>query len=406
VISFLIRRHCKATGGQGAHLRRRLPVLHFTLFVFCLLTLLLCNGCKREQQSFQPPPAHVTVRQPVSEEIVDYLEFSGNTQAVNTVQLRARIEGYLEGVYFKDGEVVKKDQLLFLIQQNTYFAQLQQAEGNVQNQKALLEHAKTEFARYSKLSEQKAAADTDVENWRNQRDTAQAGLLTAEAQRDLAKLNLTYTWVVAPLTGRIDRRLVDPGNLVGSGSNTVLAELTQIDPLYVYFNIPETVIPPYIIDARNASLKPSNPKHEAAKLPVFMGLANEEGYPHEGYLDFSSGTVSTSTGTLLLRGVFSNPDARILPGQFARVRLPLGKKRPAILVPQAAVQFDQLGSFVLLVNENNTVERRNVKTGAQRDFSSVIEDGLKGDEWVITIGVLKATPGRQVTPEKSQPEKQ
>ena len=229
----------------------------------------------------------------MQEEIVDSLEFSGNTQAINTVQLRARVEGYLDGVYFRDGDVVKTDQLLFLIQQNTYFASLQQAEGTVQNQESLLEHANTEFARFSKLYQQKAAPDTDVENWRNQRDAARASLISAMAQRDLAKLNLAYTWVIAPFTGRIDRRLVDPGNLVGSaGSNTVLAELTQIDPLYVYFNIPETVVPPYILDARAASLQSSDSEQNAQKLPVFMGLANEKEFPHEGYLDFSSSTVN------------------------------------------------------------------------------------------------------------------
>lgn len=298
--------------------------------------------------------------------------------------------------------MVKKDQYLFLIQQNTYFALLQQAEGNVLNQKSLLEHAKTELARYTKLFEQKAAADTDVENWRNQRDTAQAGLLSAEAQRDLAKLNLTYTWVVAPFTGRIDRRLVDPGNLVGSGSSTVLAELTQIDPLYVYFNIAETDIPPYMWEARTASLKSSKSAEKPEKTPVFMGLANEEKYPHEGYIDFSSSTVNTSTGTLLVRGVFPNPDAKMVPGQFARVRLPIGKKNGAILVPQAAVSYDQLGNYLLIVNEKNTVERRNVKTGPQKDHSYVIEEGLTGDEWIVTNGVLKAIPGRQVSPERAQ----
>ncbi len=366
------------------------------------LILFLPAGCKQKPKSAPPPPPKVTVSQPVREEIVDYLEFSGNTQAINTVQLQARVEGYLNGVYFKDGDIVRKDQLLFLIQQNTYFASLQQAEGSVQNQKALLEHAKTEFARYTKLYEQKAAAETDVENWRYQRDTAQAGLLSAEAQRDLAKLNLGYTWVVAPFLGRMDRRLVDPGNLVGSaGNNTVLAELTQVDPLYVYFNIAETDIPIYILDARAASLKSSGSTRKLERLPVFMSLANEEGYPHEGYLDFSSSTVNTSTGTLLLRGVFPNPDGKIFPGQFARVRLPVGKERSAILVPQAAVLYDQLGNYVLIVNGNNTVERRNVKTGAQKDYSYVIEEGLSGDEWVVTNGLLRAVPGRPVTPERA-----
>ena len=131
-----------------------------------------------------------------------------------------------------------------------------------------------------------------------------------------------------------------------------------------------------------------------------MGLAYEEGFPHQGYLGFSSSTINTSTGTLLLRGVFPNPDAKMLPGEFTRVRLPLGKRAPAILVPQAAVQYDQLGTYVLIVNANNTVERRNVKTGPQKDYSYVIESGLNGDEWVVTLGVLKAIPGEPVTPKR------
>ena len=368
----------------------------------CFLMMLLLAGCKQKQQSFQPPPPKVIVSQPVEEEIVDYLEFRGNTQAVNTVQLRARVEGYLDGVYFKDGDIVKKDRLLFLIEQDTYFTQLKQAEGSVLNQMALLDHAKTELARFSLLYKQKAAPDTDVTNWRNQRDTAQAGLVTAEAQRDLAKLNLSFTWVLAPFSGRMDRRLVDPGNLVGlAGSSTVLADLTQIDPIYVYFNIPETVIPSYILDARTAAFMYPSSKRGSRKLPVFMGLANEKGYPHQGYLDFSSSTVDTSTGTLLLRGLFPNSDARIIPGQFTKVRLPLGKKRPAILIPEDAVQYDQLGTYVLLVNKRNVVERRSVITGAQRNYFYVIEKGLKGDERVVTTGVLKAVPGEKVTPERA-----
>ena len=185
-----------------------------------------------------------------------------------------------------------------------------------------------------------------------------------------------------------------------SGSNTTLVVLTQINPLYVYFNIAETVIPPYLKDLRTCSLNSPESKRSAGRFPVFMGLATEKGYPHEGYLDFAASTVSTSTGTLLLRGVFPNHSGAILPGEFVRVRLPLGKKHPAILVQQEAVQYDQQGSYVLIVNpKGNTVERREVKVGPVKGYSYVIESGLTGSELVVTKGVLKAIPGAKVTPQ-------
>jgi len=175
-------------------------------------------GCDRKENTFVPPPPKVTVSKPVRQEVTDYLEYTGKTQAVNTVQLVARVEGYLEKVLFRDGEIVKKGALLFQIQQDTYRAMLKEAEGNVLAQKARIDHARIELARNSDLYKQKAAAQTDVENWRFQLDSAQAALMAAEAQRALAQLNLGYTSITAPFDGRIDRRLVDPGNLVGPGN--------------------------------------------------------------------------------------------------------------------------------------------------------------------------------------------
>jgi RND family efflux transporter MFP subunit len=171
--------------------------------------------------------------------VTDYLELTGNTQAIKTVQLVARVSGYLEKVFFQDGQLVKEGQLLFLIQQNTYQDNLRQTEAAILQQKVQLEYAEIQLARYSKLVQEKAASQTDVDNWRYQRDSAQANLQAAEAQRDLAKLNLGYTEVRSPFDGRIDRRQKDPGNLVGLGENTVLAEINQINPIYVYFNISE-----------------------------------------------------------------------------------------------------------------------------------------------------------------------
>lgn len=383
-----------AIGGRkpaSARQSVRMGLVFFLLVFSC--------ACEQKPPAAPPPPPKVTVNTPLRENVTDYLEFTGNTQAIKSVQLRARVEGYLDGVFFRDGDLVGKDQLLFLIQQNTFLARLRQAEGNVLTQKALLEHAKTEFARFSKLYQQKAAAETDVENWRFQRDTAQAALVSAEAQRDLAKLDLGYTWVTAPFAGRIDRRLVDPGNLVGAGGSTLLAELTQVDPLYVYFTGSETDVPPEVAKARQ--LKTGNSNGSREKLAIQVGLAGEEGYPHGGYLDFTSATVTPTTGTFLLRGVIPNPEGTILPGQFARIRVPTGGEKPALLIPQTAVGFDQLGSYVMIVDHDNKVERRSVKVGTQRKGYYIISDGLDGSESVIVKGLLRAAAGRQVTPERT-----
>lgn len=360
-----------------------------------LICVLLLAACGEKNTYVPPPPPKVTVSQPLSRPVTEYLEFTGNTQAVNTVQLKARVEGYLEQVYFQDGDQVKKGQLLFLIQQNTYEDKLQQAEAELLANKARLMHAQTEYARFSRLVKQKAAAQTDVDKWHYERDAARAAVMNSEAQRELAKLNLSYTRVTAPFDGRIGRRLKDVGNLVGAGEKTLLAEINQIDPIYVYFNINEQEL---LQVMGRAKKKPKELEKE--KRPVFFGLANEKGYPHKGYLDFAAISLSPTTGTLLLRGVFPNPTYKILPGLFARVRAPVGESRPALLVPEVAIGYDQLGSYVLIVNDQKVVQRRAVKLGTQVDDNRVVTEGLKGDEWVIVTGLLRAIPGKQVDPQK------
>lgn len=358
------------------------------------IATVFATGCEQKNAYAPPPPSQVTVSQPIRQRVSEYLELTGNTQAVNSVQLVARVQGYLKQVFFHDGDCVRKGQPLFLIQQDTYQARLKQAEAQVLQQKAGLNHAQTELERFSGLLRQHAAAQTDVDNWRFERDNAKAAVAAAEANRDLAKLDLDYTKVVAPFDGRIDRRLKDPGNLVGAGEFTPLAQINQIDPIYVYFTISETDLLRVI---RQSSIGLG--EAEKMKIPAFLALSGEKGYPHAGSLDFTAISVTPTTGTLLLRASYPNADGTILPGLFARVRfLVANSEKMALLVPETAIGYDQLGSYLLVADGNNVVERRSVKLGMQADNGRVIEEGLNDQDWVIVTGLLHAIPGNKVNP--------
>jgi len=363
-----------------------------------MVLLITIPACGEKNTYAPPPPPKVKVSQPLRKPVTDYLEFTGNAVAYNTVPLRARVEGFLEKVLFQDGQPVKKGQLLFLIQQEQYQAQLQKAQAAVMAEKAQLEHAQTEFERYSRLVKEDAAAQTDVDRWHYERDSRRAAVMAAEANVALAKLNLSYTRVTAPFDGRMGRHLKDPGTLVGAGEQTLLAEINQIDPIYVYFSINEQDL------LRVRGKKPPSPEEEAKRIyPVYVGLADETGYPHQGHLDFAAISLNPTTGSLQLRAILPNPDGIILPGLFARVRVPIAQEKEALLVPETAIGYDQTGPFVRIVNDKNVVERRGVKLGNLVDTGRVVLEGLQGDERVVIGGLLRAIPGRTVSPEPAAP---
>ena len=376
--------------------RRRRSVIAPALV---MLTAVIAGGCGSADNVPAPAPPAVTVAHPVARAVADYIDFTGNTAAIDSVTLVARVEGYLEKVHFTDGAFVKKGQLLFTIQQDQYKAQLQQAQASVAAQKAALWHAKVEFARYSHLLTQDAATQTEVDQWHYKRDAAAADLLSAEAQVVIAQLNLGYTTIAAPFDGRIGRHLVNPGNLVGTmGKQTALAEISQINPIYVYFTINERDL---LEIMQRAKAGPGEIEARTRVIPIYFGLSNENGFPHAGRLDFASISVAPTTGTLQLRGIFPNPSRTILPGLFVRVRLNALQKRNALLVPGDALSFDQQGEYVLVVNGKNVVERKTVKTSFQVGTMMVIESGLQPEDWVITEGLMQAIPGREVNPERS-----
>ena len=392
-MTFSHRRRCGAVV-QAPELQPCAVTVRIVGWATIAVLVALLAGCKETPKPQPPPPPKVTVAQPVHRMVTDSLELTGNTQAIYTVQLVARVAGYLDEVLFQDGQIVKKGQPLFVIQRNTYEENLRRAEASIAQYRAQLLYAENQFDRYTTLIRDKAVAQTDLDNWRYQRDLAAANLRSAEAQRDLAKLDLDYTLVTAPFDGRMDRRLVDAGNLVGSGGSTVLASINQIDPIYVYFNISD-----YDLARLRKAARGIPGPSDSRKSLMQAGLPGEDGYPHEGYLDFAAISLTTNTGTLLMRGILPNRDGAILPGLFARVRVPLERKE-AVLVPEVAVGHDQQGAYVFVVNETNVVERRGVKTGAAVDSLRAIDDGITGKEWVVVNGLLKAGPGRQVTPER------
>lgn len=351
----------------------------------CLLALFaVLPACKSSKTPAGATPPAVTVVTPKLEPIVDYLELTGTVSASRSVNLVARVSGYLESVDFKDGAYVEKGQLLFQIEPKPY-------EQEVALDQAQLRQAQSEYDRQLELVKQNATSTASVENWLSKRDQA-------KAQVELAKLNLGYTKVTAPFAGRIGRRLVDAGNLVGAGGATQLATLSQLVPIYVYFNLNERDV---LRVRQRMAAEGRQPMSEVGKAPVQAALSGEEGFPHEGLLDFTDSSVSSSTGTLQLRAVFENKDLAMFPGLFVKLRIPLGDPNPSLVVPDAAFASDQSGDYVLVVDEKNVVQRRNVERGAKSTSGRVVRTGLAPTDRVIVAGLQNAKTGDTVRAETS-----
>lgn len=366
------------------------------LLVVSVVFLAAC-GCGRKGSFTQPPPPEVTVAHPYQKEIVETVEFTGTTQATARVDLRAQVGGILEKIGFEDGANVKEGDLLFVIEKAPYEAKVELAKAGVERSQATLKKAELAIARAKKLFEQNAAPESDLENAQAQRDTALADVSASKAELRNAELQLGYTEIRAPITGRISRHLVDRGNLI-QAQTTQLATIESIAPIHAFFYVSERELLRFMELLRTNVL----PDPEKQPPPLFLGLVNEKGYPHKGFLDYRQFGVDPGTGTILRRGSFENEDKALIPGLFVRIQAPLGKPQPRLLIEERAIGTDQRGEYVLTVDEKNIVQYRLVELGPSYDGMRVVKSGIAATDRIIINGLQRARPEAPVTPKEGK----
>ncbi len=362
-------------------------------FATCVAAALL-SGCRPESEHAAPPPPMVTVSRPVQQTVTDYAEFTGTTEAVESVEIRARVEGFLEAVHFQAGAIVEQGDLLFTIDPQPLRAVLDRTEAQLEHRQAELRLSEHDYHRIKGIYESQAASEFEWVKAQSDFESAQAAVREAQAAVDEAALNLGYTQIHAPISGQISRTLVDPGNLVGAGEYTLLTTIVSTDPVYAYFNASERDLLEYLETHPEKRRQTDMQEPE----PLYLGLANEQGYAHEGRIDWGDNRVDPDTGTIQIRGVFPNPDDMLLPGLFVRLRAPIDTRENALLTPNRALGADQGGRYLLIVNAENVVEKRYVQIGALVDVMRVIEQGLAADDSVIVRGVQRAREGMTVSP--------
>jgi RND family efflux transporter MFP subunit len=355
------------------------------------------TGCAKAPPVAAAVPTSVMVSYPVEREVIDYTDFTGRTAAIDSVEVRAHVWGYLQKVNFKEGALVKRNDVLFELDPRPYEALLNQAKAKVTQDQAQLTYDEAEYQRNVNLVRTGAVSRSDLDKTSAARGVDVANIAADKAVVASRQLDLEYTKVIAPVSGRVSRYVVTVGNLIQAGDQgggTLLTTIVSVDPMYAYFDVDEHTA----LRVRKLVREGKSDSPRDGGYPVSLGLANEDGHPHAGTIDFIDNQVNPKTGTIRARGVFPNKEEHLLPGLFARVRTPIGRPHKALLVSERALDSDQGQKILYIVNDKNEVVARPVRLGALQDGLREITDGLKPGERVIVNGLQQVRPGLTVEP--------
>ncbi len=376
----------------------RFPI--WRLAAVSLVVPLALAGCGDSQQkAFTPPPPTVTVAKPVKRAVVDHDEYVGRFVAVNSVEIRARVSGYLEDIHFRDGQLVKKGDLLFTIDRRPFRNALDQARANLEQAKANLAFSEADLSRGQQLVRDRTITEQTFDQRTQANRNAKASVAANEAAVRQAELDLEFTELRAPVDGRIGDRRVSPGNLVTgglTGTSTMLATIVSIDPIRFEFTFDEASYLRYERLAKGGK----DVTGREGSVVVALKLIDEQDFVHRGHLDFVDNVIERTTGTIRGRAVFDNPGAMFTPGMFARIRVPGSPTYEALLIPDAAIGAEQVRKFVLVVGDDNVAKAKYVTLGPLVDNLRVIKDGLDANDRVIVNGLMRARPGQKVTPQE------
>lgn len=362
-----------------------------------LIGVLLCCivHYATKKRPLEIPAPTVLVQKPVQAEMAEYVLQTGTTVALNSINLVARVEGYLDAIKFVDGSSVKKGTELFVIQPEPYWEQLKAARATVAANKAAYAYSKSEYERQKRMYKENATSLNNVEKWLAKSHETEAEVAKAIANEEIAAINYGYTHIAAPFDGRIGRHLVDAGNLVGNGVATNLATIQQIDVLYVYFNLNELDL----IKLRDSVRPKRLDKKEIDAIPVGVRMQNENAFKHQAHLDFINTGLNASTGTMEMRALLDNKDYDFVPGLFVQVRIPISKPQKQLTVPDTALLYDQIGAYLLTVDKNDIVVLKHVTLGSVEHGMRAVIKGLDAQDRVIVDGLQNATPGNKVKPQ-------